>query len=189
MKIFMLLITAFSLFGREIFVEGHFIEGTKNHPKVSPGIMKIISLAETSGIPNTIAFLAYPSQAVPVNQMLGNIGVKYRVKAYDGSRYIFSVWPKIDDAHKVFAALKASKIVSYDIGLVQVNSLNAKRNGWSEIKLLTDMSYSVDKGAQILSDCIVDNGGLERAIECYNKGSHKQYSYTYYQRVFALAKK
>lgn len=173
--------------GAEIFVEKHFIDGTKNHPKVNPGLMKVISMAETSGKPNTIAFLAYPEQANPANELLSRMGVKYRVSVYDDKRYIFSVWPKNGEAASVFSILRVSKINSYDIGLVQVNSLNARRNGWDESRLLNDLAYNIDKGATILGDCISQNAHLENAIECYNKGSHKQYSYTYYKRVFALA--
>lgn len=187
---FLLLISTICLNAKDIYVEQHFIDATKNYPKVNPGLMKIISMAETSGNPQTLAFLAYPDQAQTANVLLGQEGVRYRVKAYDSKRYVFSVWPKNNsEASKVFAILRLSKIDSYDIGLMQVNSLNARRNGWDEMRLFTDLVYNVDKGAKILNDCITSNSHLEGAIECYNKGSHKQYSYSYYQRVFALAAK
>lgn len=177
------------LLGREIFVEKHFLDGTKNHPKVNPGLMKVIAMAESSEKPNTIAFLAEPHKAEPANQLLARYGINYKVRPYDSKRYIFSVWPTHEQSKGVFAILRNAKIESYDIGLVQVNSLNARRNGWDEIKLLTDLSYNVDKGAKILSDCISANSTLERSIECYNKGTHKEYSYSYYQRIFALLKR
>lgn len=189
-KAAMLLAVCFGgLFAREIYVEKHFIDGTRSFPKVNPGIMKIISMAESSGIPNTVAFLACPEQAEAANQALYRIGVKYRVRPYDSRRYIFSVWPEVRKAKQVFAALTNAGVTSYDIGLVQVNSLNAKRNGWDEARLLTDLSYNVEKGAHILSECMKNHSELERSIECYNKGSRKEYNYKYYQRIFALAKK
>ena len=191
MKIVGLLLLALSLcvYAKDIYVEQHFIDATKNYPKVNPGLMKIISMAETSGNPQTLSFLAYPDQAQTAYSLLSQEGVRYRVKAYDTKRYIFSVWPKMSEAPKVFTILKLSKVDSYDIGLMQVNSLNARRNGWDEMRLFTDLVYNVDKGAKILNDCLSSNSHLEGAIECYNKGSHKQYSYSYYQRVFALAAK
>lgn len=173
---------------QQIFVENHFLTGTKNHPKVSPALMKVISLAESSGKANTIAFLAYPEQAKVINELLWRMGVAYRVNAYsDGKRYSFGVWPTQAQALQVINALRVSGIDSYDLGLVQVNSKNAKRFGWDELKLLTSLEYNVDKGAQILEGCISTNRSLETAIECYNKGSHGDYSFSYYKRVFSLA--
>lgn len=172
-----------------IFVERHFIEGTRSTPKVSPAIMKVISLAESSGKPNTIAFLATPIQAEAANTLLSRHGIRYRVRPYDASRYSFGVWPERHQARLVFSILKSTGIQSYDVGLVQVNSLNAKRNGWDEERLLNDLVYNVEKGAKIMDGCIRGNSNLERSIECYNKGLHKVYSYTYYERFFALAKK
>ncbi|MCL4432139.1 MAG: transglycosylase SLT domain-containing protein [Epsilonproteobacteria bacterium] len=188
-QLLLLLLLGLSLFGNQLYVEKHFLDGTRNHPKVNPGLMKIISLAESSGKANTIAFLAEPEKAEPANRLLSHYGISYKVSAYDAKRYSFSVWPSYDQARGVFAILRNAKIKSYDIGLVQVNSLNAQRNGWDEIKLLTDLSYNIDKGAIILSDCISANSTPERYIECYNKGTHKEYSYSYYQRIFALLKR
>lgn len=188
-RLLVLFILTISLPGSEIFVEKHFLDGTKNHPKVNPGLMKVIAMAESSGKPNTIAFLAEPHNAEPANQLLARYGINYKVRPYDSKRYIFSVWPSADQARGVFAILRNSNIKSYDIGLVQVNSLNARRNGWDEIRLLNDLSYNVEKGAKILNDCISENSTLERSIECYNKGNHKEYSYSYYQRIFALLKR
>lgn len=171
----------------EIFVEDHFIEGTKRYPAVSPALMKIISKAESSGTPNTLSTLAHPNQAQALLDGLNTSGVSFKVAAYDSKRYIFSIYPTIKQVGQVFQLFARLGIDSYDIGLMQVNSRNAKRNGWNEVQLFTDIIYNIDKSAMLLNDCINSSVTMEASIECYNKGSRKAYSYSYYKKIFGIA--
>lgn len=170
----------------EIFVEDHFIEGTKRYPAVSPALMKIISKAESSGTPNTLSTLAHPNQAQGLLDGLNSKRVSFKVAAYDSKRYIFSIYPSAKQLEEVFQLFRYLGIDSYDIGLMQVNSHNAKRNGWNEVKLFTDIIYNIDKSAMLLNDCMNSSNTMEASIECYNKGSRKAYSYSYYKKIFKI---
>jgi len=180
-------IFACSGFAAEIFVENHFIDGTKRYPSVNPALMKIISKVESSGNPNTLSTLATPDQAQRLLGGLNSAGVSFKVAAYDSKRYIFSIHPSVNQVEAVFQLFTRFGIDSYDIGLMQVNSRNAKRNGWSEPRLFTDITYNIDKSAMLLNDCMNSSNTMEASIECYNKGSRKAYSYSYYKKIFEIA--
>ncbi|MDD3597917.1 transglycosylase SLT domain-containing protein [Sulfuricurvum sp.] len=171
----------------DIYVESHFIEGTKNYPAVNPGLMKIISKAESGGSPNTLSTLAYPEQAQRLLESFNQTGIVFKVAAYDSKRYIFSIYPTSSQVENVFQRFAQVGIDSYDIGLMQVNSRNAKRNGWDEVRLFNDVVYNIEKSAKLLNDCLNGSASIESSIECYNKGSQKRYSYSYYKRIFAIA--
>lgn len=75
----------------------------------------------------------------------------------------------------------------YDVGIMQINSRNAHRNGWDIPRLLTDPGYNIDKGAAILSDCrTLFKSDAPKAIECYNKGTKSSnFDYRYYSSIYA----
>jgi hypothetical protein len=176
-----------SAYSADIYVEPHFIAGTKKYPAVNPGLMKVISKAESGGTPNTLSTLAFPAQAQSLLESFNTMGVLFKVAAYDSKRYIFSIYPTAAQVESVFQKFAQIGIDSYDIGLMQVNSRNAKRNGWDEVRLFNDVVYNVEKSAKLLNDCLNSSASIETSIECYNKGNQKRYSYSYYKRIFAIA--
>jgi soluble lytic murein transglycosylase-like protein len=61
---------------------------------------------------------------------------------------------------------------SNDYGMFQINKFNIKAYNLDKNKLLTDLAYSVDKGAFIFS-WFYKRYELERAVRSYNGGTSK----------------
>lgn len=114
--------------------------------------------------------------------------VKYKKRPYK-RWYHYSL--SFQDSKQALSAIpwleKATATsTGFDIGLMQINSRNAHRNGWSVAKLLDEPSYNVDKGAKILNDCrTLFKSNPRNTLECYNKGIRAStFDYEYYAAVY-----
>lgn len=72
--------------------------------------------------------------------------------------------------------------IKVDVGLMQINSTNFKEK---EIPFIFNPSYNVKKSLEILKYCIKEKKIVKDSIECYNKGTNRDYqSYEYYKRFY-----
>ncbi len=81
-------------------------------------------------------------------------------------------------------AVNKNKNGSYDYGLMQINSIWAKKLGTERWKALSDPCTNVMTGAWILSQCISSYGYTWRGIGCYNSRT-PELNKIYARKIFA----
>ncbi|MBX7491223.1 transglycosylase SLT domain-containing protein [Helicobacter turcicus] len=96
-------------------------------------------------------------------------------------KYLINFKGKERDLQEALESLINSGI-RVDVGLMQINSANFKAR---EIPYIFNPSYNISKSTLILKDCIKAKQNLKDSIECYNKGTKRNYkSYDYYKRFY-----
>lgn len=115
--------------------------------------------------------------------------VKYRKSSYRKWWHFSLNFANAEQAKQALPWLEKVTAAStgYDVGIMQINSRNAHRNGWDIGRLLTDHDYNIEKGAMILNDCRkIFGGDPAKTIECYNKGTKSSnFDYGYYSAVYS----
>ena len=91
-------------------------------------------------------------------------------------------------------ALNKNKDGSYDIGIMQINTVHLKtleKYGLFDKRYIWDPCYNIHVGAWILSKCIQRHGYTWEAIGCYNAVTpwkRKKYSYKVYKAIESYLK-
>lgn len=104
--------------------------------------------------------------------------------------YIFSL--NINDSDKAdifYYILKNYKfyfkdeLITYDLGIMQINNRNLERKKRDEYKYYKDVKYNIFFGGLVYRDCLNIFKDEKNAIECYNKGTNqKNFDYNYYKK-------
>ncbi|MCL4432113.1 MAG: transglycosylase SLT domain-containing protein [Epsilonproteobacteria bacterium] len=156
---------------------------------INQKLLRAIASHESGLNPFVVGFVIKdPSIALAAENDLKNSPVKFKRSAYKRWSHFALYFQDADQAKKAIPWLEKVTATStgYDVGLMQINSRNSKRNGWSVDRLISDPDYNIDKGAMILSDCRkLFNSDPAKTLECYNKGTKSSnFDYAYYSSVF-----
>lgn len=190
---FLLILAAYTITGCAQGFEKEFMRADAKH-NLNFEILRAIGKHESGLNQLSIGFvLKDPKIIAAADSDLQSSGVKYHKKPYKAWYHYSLFFASVKDAVLAIPWLDKATAAStgYDIGLMQVNSRNAKRNGWSVERLLSDPEYNIDCGAELLADCR-DSFGWDPAktLECYNKGTRVAlFDYQYYGAVFSRYKK
>lgn len=95
---------------------------------------------------------------------------------------------RVETGNRAGLVSRPNKNGSYDIGLMQINSMHLRRlakNGITERDLLGKPCVNLHVGAMILSEMISRHGYTWVAIGAYNAGSHDK-RIIYARKVFAM---
>lgn len=103
-----------------------------------------------------------------------------QVKPYK-NKYLINLRGSEMFLKKALVELKG-KGINADVGLMQINSKNFSDE---EIPYIFDPHYNIAKSVAVLKQCIQKRQTLKDSIECYNKGSRRNYNnYDYYKRFY-----
>jgi len=151
---------------------------------IEPKVFMSIVDTESNFSPYPISVVLNKKKAFALSKELKNNHIKHVVRKYKKSK-IVSIDPStIKNAIKALIIVKKTKSLKYDLGIAQINKCKIIDKGWDEIKILTDLPYSIDKSAKIIRNCMNIHKDTKKAIECYNKGEYAKYiEFDYYSKV------
>lgn len=145
-----------------------------------------LSIIETeSGFsPYAIGVVLKKEKAYNLNNELKKEKIKCKVWNWKQKK-IVSINPK--SKKEALVALKHVKETGsnrYDLGICQINKAKIDDYKWSEVKILTEVEYSIERSAMIIRNCMNLHKSSKKALECYNKGESGRYGgYLYYKKV------
>lgn len=157
-------------------------------------LLRAVATHESGMNPLSIGFvIKTDALAAAVDGDLKSASVKYKKRPYKKWYHYSLFFASAQDATKAIPWLEKATAAStgYDIGVMQVNSRNATRNGWSVERLLSEPEYNIDCAAGILAGCRDSfKWDPTKTLECYNKGTRVAiFDYQYYGAVFSKFKK
>lgn len=97
-------------------------------------------------------------------------------KVKDKDKYIIRLYGDRKSLENVSRILKNNN-KRFDAGIMQISSANFT---YDEIDKIFSLHYNIKKGVDILNACADLKKTLKDTIECYNKGTGKTSSYSYY---------
>ena len=150
-------------------------------------LLLAISETESGCRPNCVSVYGPSKKLTALSGLVKSIDIKTScsVKGKMG-KMMCSFYPNSGQEHRLLSIMdnySAQFGISYDVGLMQINSKNAERLGWDKKRLLDDYTYNIDKAGYLLRDCFKTTRHNYAAIECYNKGHKSYYSGTYLEKV------
>lgn len=147
----------------------------------------LYSLAKVESGCNKYAIGAYTKKRVLAQRavaLMKKTGIKFK---HHHETYI-AVYPKDEkEFHTALAIIKKNRL-KYDVGIMQISSGNIENNNW-KIDDLLSTEYNISTGASILRECFDRSKDVYKALECYNKGFKKTYSWSHSNKVVSLYKK
>lgn len=145
----------------------------------------LFAIADIESDRHSYAIGAMPTnntQKYYLRRYLNGNSYKYKTNSQEN---LFSIKPSsLSQANKALEMLEKLNI-DYDLGLMQINIWNIQKRNLDKKKLFSNIYYSIDVGAKILSECIkMNNGSVHDSLECYNKGTDKRkYNRSYSTKI------
>lgn len=186
-KLLILFIITYSLSYGDVFEKG--FEAADLKRDVNHKLLRAIASHESGLNPLIVGFVIKNKKIGEiVERDLVTSPVKFKKSPYKQWLHFALYFQDVEQAKKAVPWLEKATATStgYDVGLMQINSRNAHKNGWDIGRLMSESDYNIDKGAMILSDCRkLFNSDPAKTLECYNKGTNtSNFDYVYYSSVF-----
>jgi len=152
--------------------------------RISPLLLRAIESVESGGNPYALSIQTINPKFL--KSLLDKLGIKYTMRPYKG-RVLFSVQPSSkQEAEQVLNFLKSSPgVVTYDVGLMQVNKLWIEKYNLRPEWLL-DACYNAKWGAYVLAKMIAKYGYSWDAVWHYN--GKKSYAWRVFRKIKDLCR-